>query len=48
VAATADALERALARRDWDAESISRGLAVGDWDAVARDVLDFFRGRIAA
>ena len=46
--ATAAALERALSRKDWDAEAISAGLEVGGWDDVARDVLGFFRERVAA
>jgi glycosyltransferase involved in cell wall biosynthesis len=48
VEATAGALEHALSRRDWDAESISRGLEVGDWKDVAGEVLGFFRERVAA
>lgn len=47
-AATAETLELALSRRDWDAEAISRGLHVGDWGGVAREVLDFFAERVGA
>jgi glycosyltransferase involved in cell wall biosynthesis len=46
--ATAAALERALSRKDWDAEAISAGLDVGGWGDVARDVLEFFAERVAA
>jgi len=44
-AATAAALERALARTDWDAGAISSGLEVGGWEDVAREVLGFFGER---
>lgn len=47
-AATAAALEAALARRDWDAARISAGLQVGSWPQVARDVLGYFQERLDA
>jgi teichuronic acid biosynthesis glycosyltransferase TuaC len=43
-------LEHALATalgRSWDARAIARTLEVGDWTAVAREVLSFFRERLA-
>jgi glycosyltransferase involved in cell wall biosynthesis len=46
--AMAAALGKALQRRDWDRLKISRSLAVGSWDDVARDVVTFFRERLAA
>jgi len=40
-------LFEALYRTDWDAAHIAGSLKVGDWDGVAREVVDFFRERLA-